>query len=98
MATSEIEKEFQTLKDDITKLRADMGSLVGSVSDEAKSRANVTGIRVKDQVNQSKQKITNKVNDASTQAKQQFDDNPLLFLLTSFVVGILLGRLFTSSK
>ena len=94
MTTRNVEEEFDTLKDDLAKLRGDIANLSHALTD-------VTSDTVHDQIASIRGRIDSMTEDARTQGRQTLDDltdqieeKPLTSVLVALGVGILIGRMF----
>jgi ElaB/YqjD/DUF883 family membrane-anchored ribosome-binding protein len=94
MATRNVEGEFDTLKDDLGKLRADVSNLSSALKD-------VTSDTVREQVEIIRARIDSIAADAKLQGRASLDDltgrieeRPLASVLIAFGVGVLIGKLF----
>ena len=94
MSSHNVESEFDTLKDDLAKLRADVASLSATLRD-------VTSDTVHEQVDAIRGRINSLTDSAKVEGQQRLDElterieeRPLTSVLIAFGVGILLGRLF----
>ncbi len=94
MTTRNVEGEFDTLKDDLGKLRADVSNLSSALKD-------VTSDTVREQVEIIRARIDSIAADAKMQGRASLDDltgrieeRPLASVLIAFGVGVLIGKLF----
>jgi ElaB/YqjD/DUF883 family membrane-anchored ribosome-binding protein len=94
MATRNLEAEFDTLKDDLVKLRDDIANLSGSLKD-------ATSDTLRERVGAIRGRIDEITSDARAQSRRavdeladQIEERPLSSVLIAFGVGVLLGRLF----
>jgi ElaB/YqjD/DUF883 family membrane-anchored ribosome-binding protein len=93
MTTRNIDGEFDTVKDDLTKLRNDIADLSAALKD-------VTSEAVRDQIGVIRGRIDQLTGDAKLQGRQTLDtvtdhieERPLASVLIAFGVGMLIGRL-----
>ncbi len=94
MTARNVEGEFDTLKDDLGKLRADVSNLSSALKD-------VTSDTVREQVEIIRARIDSIAADAKMQGRASLDDltgrieeRPLASVLIAFGVGVLIGKLF----
>lgn len=94
MTARNVEGEFDTLKDDLGKLRADVSNLSSALKD-------VTSDTVREQVEIIRARIDSIAADAKLQGRASLDDltgrieeRPLASVLIAFGVGVLIGKLF----
>ncbi len=94
MTARNVEGEFDTLKDDLGKLRADVSNLSSALKD-------VTSDTVREQVEIIRARIDSIAVDAKLQGRASLDDltgrieeRPLASVLIAFGVGVLIGKLF----
>ncbi len=93
MVARSLEGEFDTVKDDLVKLRGDVANLSAALKD-------TTSETVREQIELIRDRIDRLSGEARTQGRQALDDladhiedRPLSSVLIAFGVGILLGRL-----
>lgn len=93
MTSRNIEGEFDTVKEDLAKLRADLANLSTALKD-------ATSDTVQDQIAQIRGRIDDLTGEAKIQGRQTLDDlttrieeKPLASVLVAFGVGLLIGRL-----
>lgn len=94
MSSHNVESEFDTLKDDLAKLRADVASLSATLRD-------ITSDTVHEQVDAIRGRINNLTDSAKAEGQQRLDDltdqieeRPLTSVLIAFGAGLLIGKLF----
>ena len=94
MSSHNVESEFDTLKDDLAKLRADVASLSATLRD-------ITSDTVHEQVHAIRGRINNLTDSAKAEGQQRLDElteqieeRPLTSVLIAFGVGLLIGKLF----
>ena len=93
MVTRNLDSEFDTVKDDLSKLRADISHLSSALKD-------TTSANVREQMEAIRTRIDKITGEARTHGRQSIDDiadhieeRPLASVLIAFGVGVLLGRL-----
>jgi ElaB/YqjD/DUF883 family membrane-anchored ribosome-binding protein len=93
MTTSKVEAEFDTVKDDLAKLRADVANLTAALK-------GMTAEAVHEQVGTIRDRLDRLTGDARHQGRQTLDEltdtieeRPLTSILVAFGAGIVLGRL-----
>jgi ElaB/YqjD/DUF883 family membrane-anchored ribosome-binding protein len=93
MTTRNIDGEFDTVKDDLTKLRNDIADLSAALKD-------VTSEAVRDQIGVIRDRIDQLTGEAKVHGRQTLDtvtdhieERPLASVLIAFGVGMLIGRL-----
>jgi ElaB/YqjD/DUF883 family membrane-anchored ribosome-binding protein len=94
MTSHNVESEFDTFKDDLAKLRADVANLSAALRD-------VTSDTVHEQVDAIRGRINRLTDSAKIEGQQRLDElteqieeRPLTSVLIAFGVGLLIGRLF----
>ena len=94
MSSHNVESEFDTLKDDLAKLRADVASLSATLRD-------ITSDTVHEQVDVIRGRINSLTGSAKAEGQQRLDElteqieeRPLTSVLIAFGVGLLIGKLF----
>lgn len=75
--------ELEALRQDMSKLRTDLSSVIRSLMDEGKTRAGAMATRAKE---------TGKR--AVEATEEQIKERPFLSILVVFLVGLILGKLF----
>jgi ElaB/YqjD/DUF883 family membrane-anchored ribosome-binding protein len=93
MATRNLESEFDTVKDDLSKLRSDISHLSAALKD-------TTSAGVREQIETIRSRIDRITDEARDHGRQTLDEltdhieeRPLASMLIAFGVGVLLGRL-----
>lgn len=93
MATRNLESEFDTVKDDLSKLRNDIAHLSAALKD-------TTSATVREQIDTIRGRIDQIAGEARSHGRATLDeltdhieDRPLTSVLIAFGVGVLLGRL-----
>ncbi len=93
MTTENIEGEFETLKEDLARLRADIANLSSALKDKT------SGV-VHEQIDDVRARIDNLAGEAKLHGRQTLDDltdrieeKPLASVLIALGVGLLVGRL-----
>ncbi len=93
MATRNLEGEFDTVKDDLTKLRADIATLSGALKD-------VTSETVHEQLETIRGRVDALSGEARARGRETLDEltgrieeRPLASVLVAFGAGLLIGRL-----
>src|ERR1700719_521202 len=93
MTARNLETEFDTVKDDLTKLRADIAQLSAALKD-------VTSETVRDQLASIRGRIDAAAGEARVHGRQTIDEltdhieeRPLASVLLAFGVGLLIGKL-----
>jgi ElaB/YqjD/DUF883 family membrane-anchored ribosome-binding protein len=94
MTTRNLETEFDTVKDDIGKLRADIANLSASLSD-------ATSDTVREQLSSIRGRIDQAASDARDHGREvlgdladHIEERPLTSILMAFGIGLLVGKLF----
>ena len=85
MATNaeQLEKEMQTLRAEVERLRTDLGSIVGTAGEMASGAGSIAGDKVRKTAER-----------ASATVTKEIEKRPLTSLGISFVIGLLLGVMF----
>lgn len=93
MTSSSVESEFATVKDDLSKLRADVAALSAAMRD-------ATSGTVQEQIDVMRDRINRLAGEAREEGQQRLEDlagrieeRPLTSVLLAFGVGMLIGRL-----
>jgi ElaB/YqjD/DUF883 family membrane-anchored ribosome-binding protein len=93
MTNPDIEGDFDHVKEDLAKLRADLANLSSSLKD-------VTSGAVHDQIAQIRTRIDGMTGEARQRSRETLDElagrieeKPLSSILIAFGVGLLIGRL-----
>ena len=92
MATNaeQLEKEMQTLRAEVERLRTDLGSSVGTAGDLASGAGSVAAEKVRKTV----ERAGAEAERARTTVAKEIEERPLTSLGISFVIGLLLGVMF----
>jgi ElaB/YqjD/DUF883 family membrane-anchored ribosome-binding protein len=92
MATSseQTEKDLQSLRVEIDRLRADLGSLVDTLQDVAGSAGHAAVERAREAAARAR----GQAQKATEAVSRQIEERPLSSIVLAFVVGLLLGVLF----
>jgi len=92
MATKDAETaSAETLNEEIKRLRADMAAIAKTLKDMgAESGSRVYG-RVRDQA----ERVKGEAEQAANAVGQRIEERPLTAVLTAFILGAILGALFS---
>lgn len=100
MASNNIQEELQTLKSDISQLRADIQGLMGLVKEEGVSRVNDAKHYLEDELDGQRERIRETFNRAkecgkgtADEVERQIAEHPVGSLLTAFGIGYILAKL-----
>jgi ElaB/YqjD/DUF883 family membrane-anchored ribosome-binding protein len=93
MTTAKVDGEFETIKDDLAKLREDIAHLSATLK-------GVTSEVVREQIDAIRNRIDGLTGEARQQSRQTLDEltdrieaRPLASILIAFGAGVLIGRL-----
>lgn len=100
MAQTSTSKEYDELKEDLTKLRGDVERLVKALSEEQRENAADLRARAREQVDRAKKAGAEAIDRAGRMSRDSVDaaeqtvrEHPLLSLLAAFGLGLLIAQL-----
>jgi ElaB/YqjD/DUF883 family membrane-anchored ribosome-binding protein len=101
MATSNnVQEELQVLKDDITKIRTDLGDLIEQLRELGLQKINETRDTLEDELDSQREKLRATFNRARERGRgtaeefeQHITEHPLASLLTAFSIGYIMAKL-----
>ncbi len=88
---SKTERDIDALKEDLAKLRADLGAL----TDHLREVAGAEGARAYERIRQGAERTQARAKEATTAASHQIEERPLTSVLVAFAVGLLSGLLLS---
>ncbi len=101
----EIRMEVQTLKEDVNKLRADLGELLETARAEGKRRVGESRQRIREgvmnRIDQFKEVLDNARQcgqKAREKAQEKIEQRPITTVLAAFGIGLIVGRLFMKRR
>lgn len=100
MANNNVQEELQVLRDDVTKLRSDIASLVDVLKELGLQKAHEARDTLEDEFDVQKEKLRARFNSAREHGKgtvedleQHVTEHPLSSVLTAFGIGFILAKL-----
>lgn len=100
MAETDLNKEIQTLREDVAKLRADLSGVAGALKDLGKGRVEEAKSTLTELAEALREELRKGMEGARSRGKrsvetveEQIEQRPLLALLAAFGVGIVLGKI-----
>jgi len=93
MATEQINKEVDQLKNDIAALRADMSSLVKTLKDVGIDKGREYYDQATDRAHQASDTVRKRANDTYSAVGKEVEEHPLTSVLTAFGTGFVVGML-----
>jgi ElaB/YqjD/DUF883 family membrane-anchored ribosome-binding protein len=92
MATKEAETaSAETLNEEIKRLRADMAAIAKTLKDMGAEGGSKVYGRVRDQA----ERVRGEAEQAANAVGQRIEERPLTAVLTAFILGAILGALFS---
>jgi ElaB/YqjD/DUF883 family membrane-anchored ribosome-binding protein len=92
MATKEAETaSAETLNEEIKRLRADMAAIAKTLKDMGAEGGSKVYGRVRDQA----ERVKGEAEQAANAVGQRIEERPLTAVLTAFILGAILGALFS---
>ena len=95
MAQESTSKEFEALKEDLERLRADVESLLKTATAEQRRNAEEGAARAKAAGEAALGQVRDKANESIESIEQNVRHHPFLSLLAAFGVGMLIAQLVT---
>lgn len=102
MADNSPKKEVEELKEELSQLREDMGSLVLAVKNLGQSTARVTKTKAERELDQMMEKLNQAYiaarqtgEHAAESAQSEIEKHPVSSVAIAFLVGLLTGKLFS---
>ena len=93
MTTRNLEAEFDTVKDDLVKLRADIASLTHALKDASSETVQERLASVRERVSAFSDDAKSKGLESIDDLVKHVEEKPLSSILIAFGVGLLAGRL-----
>lgn len=100
MAEASVEEELDALKEDLARLRADIGDLAGVLKDLGVERAEHIRSSVEDEVRTRREALRRRLDSTRARGRKAVDDledqiegHPLSSLLAAFGMGFIIGKL-----
>jgi len=100
MAERDLNKEMETLRDDMAKLRTDLSAIADTLKDVGRGRVDEAKASLSSLAESLKEELRKGLEGARDRSKksvetveQQIEQRPLLSLLAAFGFGVLLGKI-----
>jgi ElaB/YqjD/DUF883 family membrane-anchored ribosome-binding protein len=104
MAEHDLGKELDAVREDMAKLRSDLGSVAEALRDVTRERAEAakSGLRdltgnVREELRKSFDGVRDRSRKSMESMEEQIEQKPLMSLLVAFGAGMLLGKLLDRS-
>ena len=94
MTTRDLESEFDTVKDDLAKLRTDISKLSASLKDVTSETVHDQIEMIRDRLDRISDRAREEGREALGDLTDRIEDRPLTSVLIAFGVGVLMGRFF----
>jgi ElaB/YqjD/DUF883 family membrane-anchored ribosome-binding protein len=94
MADRDLNKDVDAIKADLDALRKDLSSVLQTIKGTAKTRADSEIEALQKRLNQIAGDVQTSGREGLRVVEEQISDKPLISLAISFLVGMVLGRLF----
>ncbi len=105
MAEEELRAELQALKEDLARLRADLGGLVEALKEAGAERAEGYRERVGEELRRRREAVERRLDEARERGRQAVEElgeevgaHPFSSLLAAFGVGFVLARLLDGGR
>lgn len=105
MADESIRKEFNELKQDFSKLRADIADLLSAVKDAGMERAAESGASLNEELQKRRERLRSALQGARVRGEKTIDDieegiaeHPLSSLLMAFGLGFIVAKLINGGR
>ena len=105
MAERDIQAELDTLREDLSVLRRDVGALLKALRDTGAEQAVEAGNNVKEEAMHRMEQIKEAFGSAKDagrrlckQAHRKLGDKPVTSVLAAFAVGVVIGRLLHTCR
>ncbi len=97
MTQPNLDKDIESLKDNVANLRADLSQITQTLLDKGKSETEVAKDRLIDELKYELEAARTKGKKTVESVESQIQEKPFLSLLIAFIVGLVLGKIFDRS-
>ena len=97
MAQQNLDKDLESLKDNVASLRADLSKISQTLLDKGKSETEVAKDRLIEELKYELEAAKAKGKETVESVENQIQEKPFMSLLIAFIVGLVLGKLFDRS-
>lgn len=94
MGQEDIGQDLDALREDVTKLRADLSQLAKALLEKGKNETDSAKDKVVEELMAGLKTARVRGNDTVESVEHKIQEKPLMSMLIAFFVGLLLGKLF----
>ncbi len=94
MGQEDIGQDLDALREDVTKLRADLSQLAKALLEKGKNETDSARDKVVEELMAGLKTARVRGNDTVESVEHKIQEKPLMSMLIAFFVGLLLGKLF----
>ena len=94
MAERDLNKDVDAIKADLDALRKDLASVLATIKDGAKNRAESEIDALQKRLNEIAGDVQTTGRDGLRAVESQIEEKPLISVAIAFMVGMILGRVF----
>jgi ElaB/YqjD/DUF883 family membrane-anchored ribosome-binding protein len=94
MADTNLDKDIESLKENVANLRSDISQITQSLLEKGKSETEVAKDRLIDELKFELEAARSKGRQTVENVESQIQEKPFMSLLIAFIVGLVLGKLF----
>ena len=94
MGQEKLGQDLETLKDDVTKLRADLSQIAKSLLEKGKNERDSAKDRVLEELSYDLRSARDKSRETVGTVEHKIQEKPFMSLLIAFLIGLVLGKAF----
>lgn len=94
MGQEKLGQDLETLKDDVTKLRADLSQIAKSLLEKGKNERDSAKDRVLEELSYDLRSARDKSRETVGTVEHKIQEKPFMSLLIAFLIGLVLGKVF----
>ena len=94
MPDTNLDKDIESLKENVANLRSDISQITQSLLEKGKSETEVAKDRLIDELKFELEAARSKGKQTVENVESQIQEKPFMSLLIAFIVGLVLGKLF----
>jgi ElaB/YqjD/DUF883 family membrane-anchored ribosome-binding protein len=94
MGQEKLGQDLETLRDDVTKLRADLSQIAKSLLEKGKNERDSARDRVLEELSYDLRSARDKSRETVGTVEHKIQEKPFMSLLIAFLIGLVLGKVF----
>ena len=96
MSDKTLDQDYEAIRRDVSQLRSDITALLQSVSASGKASMENAKDEAGEKLKQNADRVTQQAKEIGSRVENQYEEKPFLFMIGAFLIGIILGRIFTN--